>query len=318
MADAFDTSKCNVEAIDRLDSFTYVGDCAVPQAPPVIFDCLDIDTPLAIPPIPGPTGTTGGITVIMFRLDAPMAQGDCSAATSRAWTGTAWDHTIGMSITGGVCDSSRLGPAPEGAYGKCFLSPNSNRYEVLSLEDDVALNSQILVITAALAGGESEGDNTVDDAGKPEWPDASDLWAARLVYKDPSDLSYDLNGETVWAETLDFDNAAGNVPLLQGEKYLGKYVGEHTDDTDPDRTFPLYAIRRNDKLFRFVLKSNLGVGGTVSGKMLWWTAGDWAEVGDAIDIVAGYDTMRGDEGDECLCRWEPVRGVWLIEQIECT
>ncbi len=63
---AFDTSKCGFEYIERLESFEFISDCAITEAPPPITECVPttvLPEPLPLPPAgfgnPGPQGPVG-------------------------------------------------------------------------------------------------------------------------------------------------------------------------------------------------------------------------------------------------------------------
>lgn len=52
----FDPNKCAVAPIEALSNFDFIGSCEVPQAPPAINQCPDMDLAL---PTPGPRGPAG-------------------------------------------------------------------------------------------------------------------------------------------------------------------------------------------------------------------------------------------------------------------
>jgi hypothetical protein len=56
MPPVFDTSKCSLPSIPAIGDFSFIADCAIPEAPPPIFECPDLSFDL---PIAGPAGMPG-------------------------------------------------------------------------------------------------------------------------------------------------------------------------------------------------------------------------------------------------------------------
>jgi hypothetical protein len=62
MPEVFDSSKCGLPSIGAISDFAFVSDCVVPEPPPPINDCpnIDVNSPLIPPPgIAGPAGPAG-------------------------------------------------------------------------------------------------------------------------------------------------------------------------------------------------------------------------------------------------------------------
>jgi len=59
MPSVFDTTRCNLSSIPSVGDFTFIKDCSVPEAPPPIYDCPDLDFEIPnLGPI-GPAGVNG-------------------------------------------------------------------------------------------------------------------------------------------------------------------------------------------------------------------------------------------------------------------
>ena len=56
MPSVFDTTKCGLPSVPAIGEFIFIADCTVPQAPPPIYDCPDLDLEL---PNTGPIGPGG-------------------------------------------------------------------------------------------------------------------------------------------------------------------------------------------------------------------------------------------------------------------
>jgi hypothetical protein len=70
--------------------------------------------------------------LVLFYLNVALPRGGSASAQRRQWTGVAWSPGGEPPLT--VHDSSRLGPAGATNVGVAWLNPDSNRYEVISLE----------------------------------------------------------------------------------------------------------------------------------------------------------------------------------------
>jgi hypothetical protein len=98
MPSVFDTSRCSLSSIPALPSvgtFTFIADCSVPDAPPPIYDCPDLD--FEIPNL-GPVGALGPAGAP--GIDAPCTNVSISiAATNFTYARTVNNPKFTFQIT---------------------------------------------------------------------------------------------------------------------------------------------------------------------------------------------------------------------------
>jgi hypothetical protein len=86
-----------------------------------------------------------------FYLNGDLVRGGSQFAQVLEWSGTSWQPGA---TTIEVFDSSQIGPAKAADVGVCYLSPESNRYEIITLES-IAVHLVMFSLTADLAQGAS-------------------------------------------------------------------------------------------------------------------------------------------------------------------
>ena len=59
MADVFANSTCGLPYVEAIADFNFVSSCALPDPPPPIYDCPDVDINIPLVGLIGPTGPQG-------------------------------------------------------------------------------------------------------------------------------------------------------------------------------------------------------------------------------------------------------------------
>ena len=78
MADVFANSTCGLPYVEAISNFDFVSSCTLPDPPPPIYDCPDVDINIPLVGLTGPTGPqglTGPCPTLNIQATATAASG---------------------------------------------------------------------------------------------------------------------------------------------------------------------------------------------------------------------------------------------------
>jgi hypothetical protein len=252
-----------------------------------------------------------------FYLNGDLARGESASAQVLEWDGALWQPG---SETIEVFDSSKIGPAKAAGVGVCYLSPESQRYEIITLEESanqfemIYLNANLPLSGSASAQIEewngslwlpnSDPAITVVDSRRLGPAKATDVG---IAWHNPHSNRYELvtlqrrPDEVRWAvATAKWTNQPGNDSYVVCHKAIDRAGTPLLEGDPPDFVEVIVYLPRPRDGFA---DPNVRDGDTIGYQI--------DEDGDAICVTDYLDdpigTVKMWSGAE-----EDVRGGWRI------